>query len=92
MKKILFTIGVIVASLSIMFITHARVVIGEYVTKAEVKAYYASMSEAFRDVTDPIKNKKLYQRLENNEGIRKIKEEMQWKMVNEKATRSNGIR
>ena len=58
MKKILFTIGVIVASLSIMFITHARVVIGEYVTKAEVKAYYASLSEAFRDVTDLTKNKK----------------------------------
>ena len=45
MKKIVFIILSFLVSLAFISLVNAAVVFEEYVTKAEVKQYYASMSE-----------------------------------------------
>lgn len=93
MKRLSFIIATIFFSILIIGISNARVVRnGEFVTKKEARAYFASMSEFLESLTDPYQNKRLLEHLESNVGIKKIKEEAQWKIMNPTATRSNGVR
>lgn len=93
MKRLLFVISVVIFSTLLICISNAKVVRkNEYVTKREVRQYLASMSEALEALIDPYQNPSLLRRLESNESLRKIKEEMTWKDIHSNATRSNGIK
>lgn len=92
MKKLIYIISTILCSIALITITNARVVRNsEYVTKREARQYFASASELLESFSDPYKNPRLLRHLENNEGIRKIKEETQWIILHPRATSSNGI-
>lgn len=74
MKKIV--IVSILVSILMMGIVHARIVWGEYVTKQEVRAYYASMSQ----LLDYYNSAYIRGLLDKNPMMKQQKEEYQYKL------------
>lgn len=81
MKKLIYIIATIAISILLVSITNARVVYEEYVTKAEVKQYLASVSEylewltSLERLTTEYFDKNPTLRFEKEENYRKREEE-----------------
>ena len=71
MKKIIIT--TLICSLILNHLAYARVSWGEYVTKAEIKQYYASVSE----LLDKISTDNLREKLDKNPMLKQLKQRQQ---------------
>lgn len=83
MRKIIITS--LICSLILNHIAYARVYWGEYVTKAEVKQYYASASELLNKIsTDNLREK-----LDKNPMLKQLKQKTQIEIRKEEEKKLN---